>query len=366
MSSARRLQEDYRRIIGLQDETRGLDDDLPRMRIGGQRGIWQIGNNELKTGNAGGEDEDGNAVDPVTPDEGSENSNSDGSGGGGGGTDPSNDLEPETINPEDPPAGVDVDSDTFGGDWASGGAKSFVDCETNQCIELVEVGGYVPPEGWDDADNGPLPEGYEEGFYFMFLFSANARGYTPCDALIAGYPTSSNLSDGSTLVTEYNGGCVASSLTSNGFVTFNIKEYIRFSTGEKGPESFISGVTRNYTRINCGINNTDFCGDTAKDPHPEFWPSDNCIQLAPNSEGNWQASNKENPADMTAKYSEAKSQLTLCTPSGDTVEIYKRFGGGHVYFNSDQGIWAGSDSSGRIRSFGSSSTLDQEIARPRN
>ena len=348
MSSARRLQEDYRRIIGLQDETRGLDDDLPRMRIGGQRGVWQIGNNELKTGNAGGEDEDGNTVDPVTPDEGSDNQNEDGSGEGGSGTDPSNPLEPEITDPENPESGADVNDSTFGGGWATGGPKSFVDCETGQCIELVEVGGYVPPEGWDDADTPPQDQEWIKGVIWM----------------TGGQGSISHLDRYLVPSTAFNSGFAA---TLTGFHGLQLKHsYVGSSST---PPSYTVLYKRSDGQLNTGGSISPIVAGSGENDVPIFassWPADDCIQLAPNSDGNWAASQYENPSDMTAKYSEPKSQLTLCTPSGETVEIYNRVGGGHVYFNSDQGIWAGSDSSGRVRSFGSTSTLNQEIARPRN
>ena len=49
MSSARRYQEDIRRIVGVTDDGKGLEDDLPRMRIGAGRGIYQIGTDEVKS-----------------------------------------------------------------------------------------------------------------------------------------------------------------------------------------------------------------------------------------------------------------------------------------------------------------------------
>ena len=347
MSSARRLQEDYRRIIGLQDETRGLDDDLPRMRIGGERGIWQIGNNELKTGSAGGEDEDGNAINPVTPDEGADNSNSDGTGGGGGGgTDPANPLDPEIINPEDPPTGVDVNSDTFGSNWASGGVKSFVDCDSGKCIELVETRGFVPPEGWDDADDPPPDPEWVSGFRWQSTTFGVLNGATPRSVFSQMPDRYPDLQDDYYKI-SYNWNGVSNSASvlyrTDGNAIINV--VMQRMTCTPSAESLI-----------CPINA----------PTLEFWPSDNCIQLAPNAEGNWQASPRESPDDMTAKYSEAKSILNVCNQSGEPIDIYQRVGGGFVYFNQTQGIWAGSDSSGRIRSFGSSSTLDQEIARPRN
>ena len=359
MSSARRLQEDYRRIIGLQDETRGLDDDLPRMRIGGQRGVFQIGSGETKSGSAGGEDEDGNVVDPVTPDEGEDNQNDDGSGGGGGGTDPSNPLEPEIIDPEDPPeSGADVNDSTFGGGWATGGPKSFVDCETGQCIELIETGGYISPEGWDDADNGFDLENYDPSF----VWRSDQQ-----DSPKTNYPTPQaalNYTAWTTVIITWGFGFAEVPVIRFDSVSFfsesnaSASLLVRTPTGNERLECCY-GSARRFSISALGID--------AVPPDPlSHWPADDCIQLAPNSEGNWAASDKENPADMTAKYSEPKSQLTLCTPSGDTVEIYNRVGGGYVYFNSDQGIWAGSDSSGRMRSFGSTSTLNQEIARPRN
>ena len=368
--SSRRLQEDYRRILGITEDVRGIDPALPRMRIAGTRGIYQQGDGTTKSGASPSED-----ADPVTPDETDTNLNEDGSGqgdqntgdgvGGGGSAEDGSDF---IIDPEDPTAGADVNSDTFGSNWASGGVKSFVDCETEQCIELVEVGGYVPPEGWDDADTPPVDNDgtFRAGWYYRAgSLPTTTRGATADIAIkrrvesgttkVVSYPPLPTCFGGETpcttdgniqvsvLITQPGGNVV------NGSVFIPVA-YIQCSAGTVNSQS------------GCGIINDE----SELPPISDYWPSDNCIQLAPNEQGNWQASSMENPDDMTAKYSEPKSTLELCTPSGERVDVFKRIGGGHVYFNRDQGIWAGSDSSGRVRSFGSSSTLDQEIARPRN
>ena len=289
------------------------------------------------------------STEPEMPDEDETNENSDGDGQGGNNTDsPATDGEDFQTDPSNPPPNTDTSSDAFGGNWASGGASTFVDCEDGTCIELVEVGGYVPPVGWDDADRPPPDPDWEIGTYWDGFYRGDpyygATAYEVMNKIRAA-------------AVAHRNQCLNLEVISASHDVY-MARLVRCTDG--------GGVVNfSAVRRQCSSSYIEqYCTIIEAPARDEFWPSDNCIQLAPNSEGNWAASSRD--PDVTAKYSEPKSTLELCTPSGETVDIYKRVGGGHVYFNQTQGIWAGSDSSGRVRSFGSTSTLNQEIARPRN
>ena len=327
--SSRRLQEDYRRILGITEDVRGIDPALPRMRIAGARGIYQQGDGSTKSGAAPSED-----TEPVTPDETDNNLNADGSGQGdqntgdgiGGGSGGNLDDGWSVIDPDDPLVpNIDPFDNTFGDGWSTGGPVTFQDCETEQCIQIVEVGGYVPPEGWDDAgDPPPVPE-YEEGFYWQQLFGA--AGWTPAEACAA------------------SGNYGPFPGTSGGLVC---------RTNADG-----TGVGRQVTKEACMP--TGFCASGTPIPKQTSWPADNCIQLAPNADGNLAPSQYENPNDMTAKYSEPKSQLTLCNSSGESIQLNKNIHGGWTYLNLDQSTWRSTDANGKPRGFGSSSSHRFEI-----
>jgi len=330
MSSARRTQEDLRRILGYQDTQGGLQPPNERLRIDAGRGVFVIGTGETQSGSgSGATDEDDNPVTPVTPPEGDGNQNGDGTGDGDGNTDPdATDPDDFVEDPED--SNWDVGDDTYGGDWGSGGPISFVDCVDNTCIEIVPRGGYVPPEGWDSPDTPPPDPSYAQGSY-------------------------------------WNGGSGNNkSLTASGSCALIRPD--GFTSAEKVSDTHyrcrgINTVYANVYLFSCSDSfDASLCGSNIQPPSlSEFWPEDDCIQLAPNADGQWAASDRENPNDLTSKYSSPKSVLDLCTPSGDGVQILPGADGGSVYWNYSQGTYMAISPDGK-RSFGGSSGLKGKVA----
>ena len=338
MSSARRLQEDYRRIIGLQDETRGLDDDLPRMRISGQRGVFQIGSGETKSGSAGGEDEDGNAVDPVTPDEGSDNQNDDGSGEGGSGTDPALPNEIEVIDAEE--SNYDVDDDLYGSNWGGGGAIGFVDCVQGLCIDVIPRGGFIESDsqvpsldGFNDAyldelqsvENDYLVSDWQEmSDAALYVFNKFPRAELLGSL---GYPYPADYSG---WVSNYIGG---------GLFGPHVVGIMKLTNG------IVQGSfdKSNFRVIRFSPNFTSFLP----------WPTvlGGCLQLSRDENGQWVPSDSSN-----SSYSSPRSILDLCTPSGDGVQIFPSIDGGTVFWNYSQGTFMSIGADGK-KSFGGSSAL---------
>lgn len=371
MSSARRYQEDIRRIVGVTEDGLRLDPAEQRMRIPGQRGIYQIGSGETKSGSAPGEDEDGNPVDPVMPDENDDNQNSDGSGTGGTGTDaPGTDGGDFEIDPSNPPPNTNIDDATFGGGWGSGGLSSFTDCESGTCIQIVDRGGYVPPQGWADennvdvgddggwhvGDDGAAQDFFESAGYSQDFSALQNERWVPgfcwqatgvSKTRTAGEATRKFIANQSHLIER----TVNIKRNSNG--TYSV-------TVEGKNPSFNPPLPQ--TRPTIVYRLTD-CGGTASEPpaKPTTWPADGCIQLAPNAQGNWQASPRENPADMTARYSAPRSILDLCAPNGDGVQILPGKDGGTVRWNYTQGIFMAVSPTGQ-RSFGGATEVTQAVA----
>lgn len=354
MSSARRYQEDIRRIVGVTEDGRRLDDALPRMRILGQRGIYQIGSGETKSGSAPGEDENGNPVDPVMPDENEDNQNSDGSGTGGTGTDaPGTDGGDFEIDPSNPPPNTNIDDATFGGGWGSGGLSSFTDCQSGKCIQIVDRGGYVPPPGWESADDPPIDPDYDAGFWWGAYAGINivTLSQTPSgalrdfdllypDVIRCGLDLRFTGTDGRLtywmMTISASGNCLTTS-------TFQLRKY---------PCPPGSAVLELFGGWNP-------CAEPP--PRPDHWPADNCIQLAQNSAGQWAASPRENPSDMIAQYSAPRSILDLCAPNGNGVQILPGKDGGTVRWNYTQGIFMAVSPTGQ-RSFGGATEVTQAVA----
>jgi hypothetical protein len=342
MSSARRIQEDLRRILGYQDTQGGLQPPNERLRIDAGRGVFVIGTGETRSGSgSGATDSEGNPIDPVVPPEGDANQNDDGSGTGDSSTDPALPDEIEVIDPED--SNYDVGDDLFGGNWGSNGKIGFVDCVEDTCIEIVPRGGYVPPEGWLNADNPPPipPPPFGGHPVNGFRFHTSAAGV------------------------DVYGGSVFEIYTA-----LNIEPF-----DSRYEEVDLGGGDWRFRFIYFTINGTrwssaslfilrEVCTSCTYDPPPEFeehWPSDDCIQLAPNESGQWAASEFENPNDLTAKYSNPRSVLDLCTPSGDGVQILPGADGGTVFWNYSQGSFMAISPDGK-RSFGGSSALKGVVA----
>jgi len=347
MSSARRTQEDLRRILGYQDTQGGLQPPESRLRIDAGRGVFVIGTGETKSGAGDGAvDDEGDPIDPVEPPEGDANQNDDGSGTGDSATDPALPPEIEVIDPED--SNYDVGDDLFGGNWGSNGKIGFVDCVDNTCVEIVPRGGYIDPIGytgeWDAetltyAFGQPVAPLDQLDYYFP-----PKKGF---EWYLA--PLSINFSAGPRGAIPSGWGSVWASKTPNGVDFYEVG-------GSIG--SFV-------TRRSC-IQGSSIAASCAVDYEPPEappapWPEDGCIQLAPNADGQWVASDKENPNDLTPKYSNPKSILDLCTPSGDGVQILPAADGGSVFWNYSQGSFMAISPDGK-RSFGSSSALKGVVA----
>jgi hypothetical protein len=332
MSSARRTQEDLRRILGYQDTQGGLQPPESRLRIDAGRGVFVIGTGETKSGAGNGAvDDEGDPIDPVVPPEGDANQNEDGSGTGDSSTDPALPPEIEVIDPED--SNYDVGDDLFGGNWGSGGAIGFVDCVEDTCIEIVPRGGFIDPPNFGES--------WQPEFFNPDDFASNTDGsqFAPPGKVWyrngVYFPTALDAVPSNRSFSDYN---------------WDGNRYVRT----------LSDVIQLLDCPSFGVEYCDSDFDYSQYA-PTKWPSDNCIQLAPNESGQWAASEFENPNDLTPKYSNPRSTLDLCTPSGDGVQILPAADGGSVFWNYSQGSFMAISPNG-FRSFGGSSALKGVVA----
>jgi hypothetical protein len=344
MTSARRTQDDLKKILGVDSQGSMFAPWEERAPIPASRGVWQSGDGSTKSGAGPGTNDEGEAVNPVKPDDSALNDNPDGSGGGGGSGTGNNDGS-EFIVPDEVPPNFDSNDDLFGGDWGAGGVSTYKDCADDTCIKLNKSGAFVPPEGWDSPDLAPIDPSFGAGIYYAFG-SIGITGLTASQCCRN--------------VRDWNGG------------DFSFHAAVL----ESGPAAGgtyacvgkldIDGTLFGYANIG-GVSCAEsggpdiYCGPDVEPPRVgDYWPDDGCIQLA-NIDGQWQSHPKESPNDITTKYSEGKSILDLCTPSGDGVQILPGIDGGVVEWNYTKGIFLATSPDGR-RSFGGATEVTAAVA----
>lgn len=172
-----RYQDDLKLIVGVDSLAGGIEPPVEKNAVKGKRGITYFnsdGSTETTSGNppsdpddASGEDDDEDSYDDPSTQPG-------GGGGGAGGGDGSggnggNALDDTPIpTPTDPsdPGGTYDDLKDDGTSY--GGLTGLQDCESGQPIDVRYDGKFPNPEGWDNPDHGPVPEGYEEGYYWAY------------------------------------------------------------------------------------------------------------------------------------------------------------------------------------------------------
>lgn len=355
-SSARRQQDDLKRILGVEDKGRMFEPWQERAPIPATRGIWQAGDGSTKTGAGPGTDDDGNPIQPVKPDDSILNDNPDGSGGGGGGGTGS-DNGAEFIVPDEVPPNYAGNDDLFGGDWGAGGISTYKDCDDDTCIKLNKTGAFVPPEGWLTPDEAPLDEYFELGFFWVY--SSNI-GLTPTAAVKKIFPffvAGNRVDYVSSTVTGFSGSIAE--------VTVKALRQVGGGTLPSVEQTFVYNVTKvscvgQPTNAYCIPSSPEYRQDFEENVQPQHWPDDGCIQLA-NVDGQWQSHPKESPNDITTKYSDSKSILDLCTPSGDGVQILPGIDGGIVEWNYTKGIFMTTSPDG-FRSFGGATEVTAAVA----
>jgi hypothetical protein len=359
MTSARRTQDDLKKILGVDSQGSMFAPWEERAPIPASRGIWQSGDGSTKSGTGPGTNDEGEAVNPVKPDDSALNDNPDGSGGGGGGGTGNNDGS-EFIVPDEVPPNFDSNDDLFGGDWGAGGVSTYKDCADDTCIKLNKSEAFVPPEGWLTPDEGPIDPDYVPGR--LWTRQDDIFALTPVGAFRKLYPIFFPNAENPERRTDFLSGSYNSS---TGQVTYRtrlvwITEPFPPSEQTNTDGVFFVGCAVGDPRPLCDPNSAEFLAEYNADVQPQYWPDDGCIQLA-NIDGQWQSHPKESPNDITTKYSEGKSILDLCTPSGDGVQILPGIDGGTVEWNYTKGIFLATSPDGR-RSFGGATEVTAAVA----
>lgn len=187
-------------------------------------------------------------------------------------------------------------------------------------------GNYIPPIGWETAETPPESEYWQLGYYW--ITSGSTRGSTPGGAADA-YMALLRSTNPGTYGTAY---WDPSSLTPNAgtppaYTSFHYTWYA--SAGG----SAIPGTT--VARATCGV--VPEC--VAVNPVEQYWPFSNKPQLTLNSEGQFVPSVYDREVDT--EYSTPRSTLSMCTSSGQPIQIAPLKNGGFALYKTSGGAPTG-------------------------
>jgi hypothetical protein len=218
----------------------------------------------------------------------------DGSTGGNAnpGTDTKNpdDGGQDGLNPDDP-ANLDM---------ASGCIENVTDCATGETVCFCGDD-WIPPDRWDDPQEPPVAEYYEEGYYW-YIDQGPAFGATP--QLAAKHY--------SELHPTYAPHCVC--LEDGDWMLYDRAlepgESVTGSCGECG-----RGLGYVVVKISCGDSTESYCTEV---PYEDAWPSDGCVNLAIKS--GTIVGSKYDP-ENDGSYSTAMDEICLCDANGNQTCI---------------------------------------------
>lgn len=341
-----RLQEDLRRIVGVDDAGIPIPRQEEKKPIPGGRGIVYFdnkGNSQVSSGTPPVVNEDG-TVDPGTTQPGGGDSSGGTSGGGsnGGNTLPAG-SEPTPIADGAEGGGVySVDSDAGVIDANLGdtvkGVSGLVDCESGDPVDLRFDGEFSAPNGC-----GIPPEGYEEGSYWDSSGLGQNNPSSDAAESPQGYIDNLNPS----LTWRY----VFTSETSATVEWDNNGTWVSIGSITRRACSGVAGG-EDYCTIPPPGTPTEPWPDANTPPGAETqWPSCKPSQLSYNNET---AKFETNSFDgnVLPKFSQPVSQVTLCNEAGDTIKTFPTADGGHVIFNQDNNIGVFLNDQGVVTGYG--------------
>ncbi len=223
------------------------------------------------------------------------------------------------------------------------------DCTTSQEYIVRTDAEFTAPDGWEDAETAPLPDGYDPGYYFE-----NASGgtigneyYTPtaaANAVPAQYLIDQPGQD--TCVIISGPTQVSPILWSTTYRT----------TGDNNND-----FTWNLNKSVCGASTSAAC--TTLPPTDTEWPTDSPAQLSYDTETQtWNTSSFDSNVAEEYKTNNA-SQIELCDSNGDVLQIQPSTNGGLVYTNANDNIFWVRGPDGKITAAGSGSARDMYVAK---
>ncbi len=189
-------------------------------------------------------------------------------------------------------------------------------------------GNYIPPEGWETAENPPEQEYWQLGYYWVT--SGSTPGATPGEAADE-YMAFLRATNPGTYGTAYwdTSTLTPVSGTPPAYTSFTYTWYV--SPGGTA----VPGTS--VTRSICPGPSPDLC--PIVNPTAKYWPFSNNPQLTMNSSGQFVPSQYDREVDT--EYSTPRSTLSMCTSSGQPMQITPLKNGGFALYKTSGGAPTG-------------------------
>lgn len=334
MANERKVQDDLRRIIGVDGFKKGISAPEEKPPVKGVRGIVYFdssGNSQSISGTPAEDMQPG-----ADEEEGGQDAGQGDGQGSSGGSNGGNTLETDGVDSPYP-----VEDGTSEGDGIFSvddlrlgdqlkGLSGLYDCATGDPVSVRFDGQFTAPDGWDDADSPPVDPTYDEGYYWAVSLNspfAGGVGSTPSSAASSLASSSSNYS------------YISSSRQSE---TQYIAEF-----GYYNPEYKWDIISFVY-RYPCGSSTASYCTTT---PYATAWPSDKPMQLSYDADTGKYMTNQYD-SNVTPEYSQPVSQFSLCNSNGDPIKSYITADGGQAIYNEATGIAVFKDKDGNVTTIG--------------
>ncbi len=258
-----------RRIVrGLKDDPDGLGLADDYKGLGTSRGEAFINARGDVTGSrsTGSGDNKDERPSSSTPDTGNPDDNDTGGGGGvNSGSDPGGSLGGDVFDVD---GSLTTDSQLGTLTGTDPTTANFTSLNLNT-LEGIE---YVPPDTWDDPDEGPLPDGWTLGFFWIAAAFANTRSPDPLTTAELDLPRVQSAVPGSTLF----------GVTKNSETSYTAR-YLRPS---------FSDLFVGSTRFPCTTEG--FCATDEDADRDQVWPTDGVCQVVyDTSEGGYKGNVKD-------------------------------------------------------------------------
>lgn len=342
MANERKVQDDLRRIIGVDGFKKGISAPEEKPPVKGVRGIVYFdssGNSQSTSGTPAEDMQPG-----ADEEEGGQDAGQGDGQGSSGGSNGGNTLETDGVDSPYPVEDATSEGDGIFsvddlrlGDQLKG-LSGLYDCATGDPVSVRFDGQFTAPDGWEDADTPAgqpyfEDDGYWESGYYYFAFGS---GPTPSSVCADGWS-----------IWEDDVGLVCSR-----YPNWLGNDYRRIQKYECSSDDI--------------SNNRYGCGLTPYDTDPSIvatsWPSDKPMQLSYDADTGKYMTNQYD-SNVTPEYSQPTSTISLCDGNGDSVIITPTADGGKRVYIPALGYAVFSDENGKITGFGDGAEMTARLPR---
>jgi len=365
MANERKVQDDLRRIIGVDGFKKGIAPPEEKPPVEGRRGIVYFdssGNSQTKSGTPGedmqpGADEEEGGRDA---DQGDGQGDSGGSNGGNtvgtDGVDPPYPLEEDATEGD----GILSVDDLRLGDQMKG-LTGLYDCATGDPVDVRFDGQFTAPDGWEDANTPPEVEGYEAGYFWVgvdFAYSTKSAAVEDGKAAVGdvSYPNYWVSGWSQTGSVEYDPPWLFGS-----YYCSEISHYSRQYKHASYPETPAGSLDFEIWKCVCTGSHAsaNYC---TVSPVATAWPDDKPMQLSYDADtAKWKTNQYD--SNVTPEYSQPTSTISLCDGDGNPVIITPTADGGKGLYIPALGYAVFSDENGKITGFGDGAAMTARLPR---